>query len=299
MSHGLPTWLRRVAPKSPALKKIGPLLADLGIATICQSARCPNIGQCWSSGHATFLILGQRCTRNCRFCAVEHGDPLPPDPQEPERIAAAANALALKHVVITSVTRDDLPDGGASHFAAAIGALRRLIPDAAVEVLVPDFQGDERAITVVLEASPDIFGHNVETVPRLYPLVRPAAGYDRSLLVLRIAKEISPGQTTKSGLMVGLGETSGEVEQVLRDLRAAKVDMVTIGQYLRPTPDQLPVQEYVNPGVFARYAHLAREMGFASVQSGPLVRSSYRAREMASGRSSSNRDEQSLPRAVP
>jgi lipoic acid synthetase len=281
MNTGLPTWLRQVAPKSPALRKIGPLLKNLGISTICQSARCPNIGQCWSSGHATFLILGQRCTRNCRFCAVEHGDPLPPDPQEPERVAAAAKALGLKHVVITSVTRDDLPDGGASQFAAAIGALRSPLPHAAVEVLVPDFQGHERAIAVVLEASPDIFGHNVETVPRLYPLVRPAADYERSLRVLRIAKKISPGQTSKSGLMVGLGETAGEVEQVLRDLRAANVDMVTVGQYLQPTPQHLPVAEYVTPELFAHYARLAKGLGFTGVQSGPLVRSSYRAREMA------------------
>jgi len=284
MNDPLPAWLRGLRPKGPALREMSPLLDELGVATICQSARCPNIGQCWESGHATFLILGQRCTRNCRFCAVEPGRPPPLDTQEPERVARAAQALGLRHVVLTSVTRDDLADGGAGHFADVIHALRHLLPESAVEVLVPDFRGDERAISAVLHANPDIFGHNVETVARLYPSVRPSADYGRSLRVLKAAKEINSLQKTKSGLMVGLGETYGEVAGVLRDLRSGGVDMVTIGQYLRPTPQQLPVQEYVKPELFVRYARLAEEMGFIGVQCGPLVRSSYRAHEMAAGK---------------
>ncbi len=281
MSSKLPEWLRPAARKRPYLETMGKELAGQGLHTVCQSARCPNLGECFSRGTATFLILGNTCTRDCRFCAVEHDTPAALDPAEPRRVAEAAQRLGLRFVVITSVTRDDLEDGGAGHFAATIGAVRDLLPTSRVEVLVPDFQGDREAIRRVLDAGPAVFGHNMETVPRLYAEVRPQAQYHRSLEVLRLAAELNPAVLTKSGLMVGLGEDDDEVLAVLHDLRQVGVRALTIGQYLPPTRGHAPLIEYVAPEVFEEYARQAREMGFQHVMSGPLVRSSYHAEELA------------------
>lgn len=275
----LPSWIKRRFPPQEEWESVQRLLRTLALHTVCESARCPNIGECFRRGTATFLILGNVCTRSCRFCAVAKGTPGPLDPEEPERVAEAAQRLNLKHVVVTSVTRDDLPDGGAGHFAATIGAIRRVLPQATVEVLVPDFQGKEEALDTVLAARPDVLNHNVETVPRLYPSVRPQAHYERSLWLLKRAKEKAPGILTKSGLMVGLGETREEVEGVLRDLRGVQCDIVTIGQYLRPSVHHLPVAAYVPPEEFAYYREYALRLGFLGVASGPFVRSSYRAEE--------------------
>ena len=280
MRSRLPDWLRPAAPKAPQLAKLGRQLAALGVYTVCQSARCPNLGECFGRGHATFMIMGNVCTRDCRFCAVDHGKPGPLDPSEPARVAEAARSLGLRYVVITSVTRDDLPDGGAGHFAATISALRQVLPEARTEVLAPDFQGDEESLGTVLEAGPYVFGHNVETVPRLYPQVRPQADYGRSVAVLCKAQQMSGQIITKSGLMVGLGETQAEVRAVFRDLREAGVSALTIGQYLQPTRDHLPVVDYIRPEVFQCYERAARSLGFEHVLSGPLVRSSYHALEL-------------------
>ncbi len=268
-----PPWLvQRVA--SGSFEKVSGLLGGLGLNTVCQSAHCPNIGECFGHGTATFLILGGTCTRRCRFCAVPKGAPVPPDPGEPARVAQAAASLGLKHVVVTSVTRDDLPDGGAGHFAAVIAALRAA-GGITVEVLTPDFAGRQDALAAVLAARPDIFNHNVETIPRLYPVVRPGADYGRSLAVLAAAARA--GLRVKSGLMVGLGETADEVSVVLGDLAAAGVRAVTLGQYLRPSQVHLPVREYIHPDQFRRYEQAARDLGFGHVAAGPLVRSSYHA----------------------
>jgi lipoic acid synthetase len=282
MPH-LPEWLRAKTPKRPELEKLGRELAGRGLHTVCQSARCPNVGECFGQGTATFMILGDCCTRNCGFCAVGHGCPAPPDPEEPRRVAEAAQLLGLHYVVVTSVTRDDLPDGGAGHFARTIQAIRELLPGSRVEVLIPDFGGDESALQVVMEAAPEVLNHNVETTPRLYATVRPQADYRRSLELLRRAGQMRPESLTKSGFMLGLGETSEEVEALLRDLRAAGVGAVTIGQYLQPTREHLPVVEYVPPAVFEAYANTARRLGFDYVMSGPLVRSSYHAGELVAG----------------
>jgi lipoic acid synthetase len=254
----------------------------MGLHTVCQSARCPNLGECFGRGTATFLILGNRCTRDCRFCAIEHGLPAPPAPDEPRRVAQAAARLGLRHVVVTSVTRDDLPDGGAGQFAATVRAIRELLPGARVEVLVPDFGGDWEALQLVLVVAPEVLNHNVETVPRLYPQARPQADYQRSLALLRRAGEASAsgGLLTKSGLMVGLGESEEEVLGVLADLHCAGVAAITIGQYLQPTRSHLPVAEYVSPRRFEAYARQAQAMGFRHVMSGPLVRSSYHAADL-------------------
>jgi lipoic acid synthetase len=257
------------------------MLDELELSTVCRSAKCPNRGECFASGTATFMVLGDACTRDCRFCAVDSAPPQAPDPGEPERVADAAQRMRLRHVVVTMVTRDDLPDGGAAHVVATIEALRRHIPEARVEVLVSDFGGRADAVDAVALALPDVFNHNVETVPRLYPEVRPQADYARSLRVLARARDVAPGVPTKSGLMVGLGETPKEVEAVLGDLRGAGVEIVTIGQYLRPSAAHLPVSEYVAPEAFNAYAARARALGFAGVASGTYVRSSYRAREVA------------------
>ena len=256
------------------------MLDELHLNTVCRSAKCPNRGECYASGTATFMVLGTACTRNCRFCAVDPVRPEPSDPGEPARVAEAASRMGLRHVVVTMVTRDDLPDGGASHVVETIAALRTL-PGVRVEVLVSDFQGDEAAIDAVAHARPDVFNHNVETVPRLYAEVRPQADYARSLAVLARVGAVAPDVPTKSGLMVGLGETPDEVEAVLADLRAAGVGIVTIGQYLRPSAAHLPVTEFVTPAVFDRYAATARALGFAAVASAPFVRSSYHAGEVA------------------
>ncbi len=253
------------------------LLEALKLYTVCQEARCPNLGDCFLRGTATFLILGDTCTRNCRFCAIKKGKPLPPDEDEPQKVAQAARRLGLNHVVVTSVTRDDLPDGGASHFASTIRNIRALNPGATVEVLVPDFGGRFSSLKKVLEAKPDVFNHNVETVPRLYPLVRPEASYYRSLQLLKLAKEM--GALTKSGLMVGLGERREEVNSVMEDMRGVGVDILTLGQYLRPSRKQLEVREYLPPESFGVYKEEALRFGFHYVSSGPFVRSSYQAKE--------------------
>ena len=280
MSRRLPEWLIPAVRKRPHLAALGRELAEMGVHTVCQSARCPNLGECFARGTATFMIMGEVCTRNCGFCAVTHGAPAAREAGEPRRVAEAASWLGLKHVVVTSVTRDDLADGGAAHFAATIAAIREKLPEATVEVLVPDFNGDEEALGTVLAAGPEVLNHNVETAPRLYPRVRPQADYERSLGLLRRAGEIRSEAVTKSGLMVGLGESEEEVLAVLGDLRGAGVGAVTIGQYLQPTRRHLPVAAYIEPSRFDDYAAAAREMGFDHVLSGPLVRSSYHAEKL-------------------
>ena len=245
--------------------------------TVCEEARCPNIGECWAHGTATFMLLGDVCTRNCGFCAVKHGRPLSVDPEEPRRVAGAVSALGLRHVVITSVDRDDLPDGGASQFARTAEAIKETVPGCSVEVLIPDFQGNEAALRTVLEAPIDVLNHNVETVPRLYRRVRPGARYERSLELLDRAKRIRPDVRTKTGLMLGLGEERPEVVGVLRDLVAIRCDILTLGQYLQPTARHLPVVRYVPPEEFSELRKEALAMGFRYVESGPLVRSSYHA----------------------
>jgi lipoic acid synthetase len=247
--------------------------------TVCQEAKCPNIWECYAHQTATFLIMGSRCTRNCRFCSVTPGPPEPLDPLEPTRVAEAAARMGLKYAVVTSVTRDDLPDGGAAHFAATIRELRRLIPGIQVEVLIPDFQGDDSALLTVLAARPDVLNHNIESVPRLYPQVRPQADYLRSLALLKRAREFDAGIATKSGLMLGLGEEAQEVRRTLQDLRAVDCRILTLGQYLQPSPEHLPVVRYVPPEEFENWRTSALEMGFAEVASGPFVRSSYHAKE--------------------
>jgi len=245
--------------------------------TVCESAACPNVGECWNRRTATFMILGNVCTRRCGFCAVQKGAPLPVDYDEPRRVADAVAALGLRYAVITSVNRDDRKDGGAELFALTIRAIRAKVPDCKVEVLIPDFQGSEAALALVMEAAPDVLNHNIETVPRLYRQVRLGARYQRSLDLLAAAKRMSPATPTKSGLMVGLGESTDEVVDVMRDLRRSQVDILTVGQYLRPSPRHLPVARFVSPEEFAAYRRLGLEMGFAHVESGPLVRSSYHA----------------------
>ncbi|MEN6505111.1 MAG: lipoyl synthase [Planctomycetaceae bacterium] len=287
----LPPWLTRRLGPSRQADQVAALLADLHLVTVCDGAHCPNRHECYSRRTATFMILGETCTRNCRFCAVSPcagAAPLPPREDEPAAVAEACKRLALRHVVITSVTRDDLADGGAGHFAQTIAAVRGAVPHAIIEVLVPDFHGDHAAIETVLAAAGHVFNHNVETVDRLYATVRPQANYHRSLGVLAHAK--SRGATTKSGLMVGLGETPGQVEQVLRDLRAAGCDIVTIGQYLAPSKHHLPVVRYVEPAEFAAYEEAAKAVGFAAVAAGPFVRSSYQAEDVFNKRCASSRD---------
>jgi lipoic acid synthetase len=258
-------------------RQLKQLVADLQLHTVCESAACPNIGDCWNRRTATFMILGNVCTRRCGFCAVQKGGPLPVDYDEPRRVAEACAALGLKFAVITSVNRDDRKDGGAELFALTIQAIRKRIESCGVEVLVPDFQGSHAAMDIVLEASPDILNHNTETVPRLYRQVRLGARYERSLDMLAYVKQAAPGTPTKSGLMLGLGETLEEVAVVMRDLRAAHVDILTLGQYLRPSAKHLPIIRYVPVEEFAELKRLGYEMGFRHVESGPLVRSSYHA----------------------
>jgi lipoic acid synthetase len=256
------------------------LLRESALNTVCEEARCPNLGECFSRGTATFMLLGDRCTRRCDYCAVSTARPQPPDPGEPDRVAEAAARLALRHVVLTAVARDDLEDGGAAHFAAAVRAVRRRLPGARVEVLTPDFKGDGRALDAVLAARPDVFNHNIETVPRVFPRVRPQGSYRRSLDLLAAVKARHPAMATKSGLMVGLGETDAEIAGTLADLRAAGVEIVTIGQYLRPTRDHAPVHRYVSPEAFRGLERQARAVGFPTVYSGVFVRSSFNAEEV-------------------
>lgn len=274
----LPEWIR--TKSFEGIHDTKRTLRSYKVSTVCEEARCPNIGECYSRPTATFMILGSRCTRNCGFCSVESSAPEPIDPKEPERVALAAKEMRLKYVVITSVTRDDLPDGGAGHFARAVYAVRKHLLGVKVEVLTPDFQGDTDALLTVLSSRPDVFGHNVETVPRLYLVVRPRADYIRSLQILKYAKKIAPDVHTKSGLMLGLGETLDEVSDVLKDLSNAGCDFVTIGQYLRPSRKNLPVIEYIRPEIFESLRNRALDMGFKYVASSPLVRSSMNAEEM-------------------
>jgi lipoic acid synthetase len=257
------------------------LLRDQKLTTVCEEARCPNLGECFSRGTATFMLLGDRCTRRCGYCSIATAKPLPPDPDEPERVALAATRLELRYVVLTAVARDDLGDGGAGQFAATIAALRERLPQAEVEVLTPDFKGDPESLAIVLAERPDVFNHNIETVPRLFPRVRAQGSYALSLRLLAALKTLRPGQVTKSGLMVGLGETDAEIEAVLGDLRRVGVDILTLGQYLRPTRAHEPVERYVTPEGFERLARQARGLGFPTVYSGVFVRSSYNAAEVA------------------
>jgi len=253
------------------------LIGGLRLHTVCESAACPNVGECWNHRTATFMILGNVCTRRCGFCAVGKGAPLPVDEDEPARVAEAAAILGLEYAVITSVNRDDRKDGGAALFASTIRAIRARLPECKVEVLIPDFQGSHAAMDMLLDAAPDVLNHNIETVPRLYRQVRLGARYERSLDILAYAKRVRPSIPTKSGLMLGLGETIEEVVQAMRDLRAHNVDLLTIGQYLRPSPKHLPILRYATPGEFAEFRRAGLAMGFAHVESGPLVRSSYHA----------------------
>jgi len=277
----VPPWLKRPAVVGPRLDDLDRLVSRLGLTTVCREAECPNAAECFARGELAVMILGHVCTRACAFCAVDHGRPAPPDRGEPDAVGRLARELELEHVVLTSVTRDDLPDGGAQHFADTVRRVKRHRPEAGVEVLVPDFRGRWESVDRVIESGPDVFAHDLETVARLYPRVRPGAGYRRSLDVLARASASGRDVVVKSGLIVGLGETEDEVIETLRDLWRAGCRAVTIGQYMRPGPEQLPIAEYVLPGRFARYAGAARELGFEAVASGPFVRSSYRAGELA------------------
>jgi len=280
-ANRFPPWLRKRIPTGDDAAGVRRLLAELDLATVCASAHCPNLAECFARGTATFLILGNSCTRSCRFCAIPAGPPGPPRQDEPEAVAEACERLGLRHVVVTSVTRDDLADGGAAHFARTIRAIRRHLPHAVIEVLTPDFRGRGASVDIVLDAGPHIFNHNVETVPRLYPQVRPEADYRRSLDVLAHAKRRAERDATtryaKSGLMVGLGERAEEVRGVLRDLRGVGCDILTIGQYLAPSRAHAPVVRFVAPPEFEAWEAEARALGFAAVAAGPFVRSSYQA----------------------
>jgi lipoic acid synthetase len=276
-----PEWLKVRAPGSPSYLRLKGLMRDLGLHTVCEEARCPNIGECWNHGTATFMILGDVCTRACSYCAVAHGRPGAVDPGEPARVASAIGTLGLNYVVVTSVDRDDLPDGGASIFAATIRATRARVPECRIEVLIPDFQGDEAALRTVLDARPDVLNHNTETVPRLYRMARSGGRYPRTLELLDRSRRYAPDIPTKSGLMVGLGEEREELIATLRDLRHVGCGILTIGQYLRPTEAHAPMVRYYHPDEFRELKATALEMGFVHVESGPLVRSSYHAHETA------------------
>lgn len=278
-----PAWLRAPAPVGDNYRELKALVTDLRLHTVCESAACPNVGECWNRRTATFMILGNVCTRRCGFCAVQKGGPLPVDFDEPRRVAEACHALGLKFAVITSVNRDDRKDGGAELFAMTIRAIRERIPHCGVEVLVPDFQGSHAAMDIVLDARPDVLNHNTETVPRLYRQVRLGARYERSLDMLAYAKASVTGIPTKSGLMLGLGETIDEVIAVMRDLRTSNVDILTLGQYLRPSPKHLPIIRYVPQSEFDELKRVGYELGFTHVESGPLVRSSYHASDAVRG----------------
>jgi lipoic acid synthetase len=275
-----PTWLRKRLPKEADYENVRALLKKSRLHTVCQEANCPNLWECFSRKTATFLIMGDRCTRNCRFCAVAHGQPGLPDPSEPIRVAEVVETLQLSYVVITSVTRDDLADGGAEFFARSVYEIKKRIANILVEVLVPDFQGDIEAVSTIVEVSPDVVSHNLETVPRLYAAVRPEAKYRRSLDFLRHVKSCDPTIYTKSGLMLGLGESDEEILETLQDLRNTGCSLLTLGQYLQPTPQHLTVQRFVSPEKFDKWREIALEMGFAEAASGPFVRSSYQAREL-------------------
>jgi len=290
MVKRFPPWIIKKLSLAPSDKKGGEeevnktrnLLSRLDLHTVCEAAHCPNIWECFSESTATFMILGNICTRNCKFCSVAKGSPLPVDQKEPERLAQAVKKLGLKHVVITSVTRDDLSDGGTSQFFSTIKEVRSINPDVIIEVLIPDFAGNREAINQVLEARPDIIGHNLETVPSLYRKVRPEASYERSLRLLELVKILQPDIYTKTGLMLGLGEEEQEILQVMEDLRRIDCDILTMGQYLQPSSSHLEVRRFVTPSKFEQYKGVAEKMGFLFVASGPFVRSSYRASEFSS-----------------
>ncbi len=272
-----PEWLKKKMPNKKSLDSMQQMVRHLKLHTVCEEANCPNLGECFESKTATFMILGETCTRACRFCAVDKGTALPPDPAEPEHLAEAVKKLGLKHAVITSVTRDDLPDGGAAQFAAAVNSVRRLNPNTTIEVLIPDFQGNESALITVLGAKPEILNHNIETVPSLYEKVRPGADYKRSIDLLMRVKKHYPSILSKTGIMVGLGETHAEMTAVMTQLVGIQCDIVTIGQYLQPSAQHLPVAEFVTPEQFEAYRREGLALGIGFVESGPFIRSSYNA----------------------
>ncbi len=274
-----PPWLKVRAPGGPKYIRLKGLMQEWNLHSVCEEAHCPNIGECWEDLTATFMILGDVCTRNCGYCAVTHGRPVWEDREEPERVGRAVGELALEHVVITSVNRDDLADGGASHFAATTRAIRRHAPACRVELLIPDFQGSAPALEAVIAAGPDVLNHNTETVPRLYKVVRHGGRYERTLELFRLGRRVAPRLVTKSGIILGLGEERDELLATMADLRAADVNILTLGQYLRPSAQHLPVARFYHPDEFAELAERGREMGFAHVESGPLVRSSYHAKK--------------------
>jgi lipoic acid synthetase len=274
-----PSWLKVRAPGGPNYLRLRQLMRELDLHTVCEEAHCPNVGECWEHGTATFMILGDVCTRNCAYCAVAHGRPPKFDPAEPERVAEACAEMKLRHVVLTSVDRDDLPDFGAWAFAETIRQIKARLPEASVEVLVPDFQGKESSIAEVLAAGPDIYNHNTETVPRLYKKCRPGGRYERVMKIFTYAKRTAPDIPTKTGIILGMGETIPEVEAVMRDLRAVDVDILTLGQYLRPSDAHVALDRYVTPEEFRHLYEVGMAMGFRHVESGPLVRSSYHAWE--------------------
>ncbi len=277
ISVGKPPWLKRKLPVGPQYEEMRQQLRNGCLTTVCQEAQCPNQFECYSRGTATFMILGDKCTRNCSFCAVSHGPDGPPDPAEPARVGEAVRSLRLKYAVVTSVTRDDLDDGGASFFVATIREIRRQSPGTLIEILIPDLQGNMEALQKIVEAGPDVLNHNIETVPRLYPTVRPEAIYRRSIDLLEGVKKINPDMVSKSGIMLGLGESRAELLGVMDDLLAAKCDILTMGQYLQPSKHHLAIVEFVTPQVFAELGEIALQRGFAGVASGPSVRSSYEA----------------------
>jgi lipoic acid synthetase len=276
-----PPWLKVRAPGGPNFLRLKGLMREWNLHSVCEEAHCPNVGECWEDLTATFMILGDVCTRNCGYCAVTHGRPVWEDREEPERVGRAIRELGLEYAVITSVNRDDLADGGAAHFAATIRATRRHAPGCRVEVLIPDFQGDAEALQTVIEAEPDVLNHNTETVPRLYKLARHGGRYERSLDLFRRARRAAPGLVTKSGIIVGLGEERAELLATMRDLRAVDVKVLTLGQYLRPSARHLPIAKYYRPEEFRELAEAGRAMGFAHVEAGPLVRSSYHAKRQS------------------
>ena len=278
-----PAWLKVRAPGGPKYLRLKGLMREWNLHSVCEEAHCPNIGECWEDLTATFMILGDVCTRNCGYCAVTHGRPQWEDREEPERVGRAVGELGLEHVVITSVNRDDLADGGAAHFAATVGAIRRHAAGCRVELLIPDFQGNADALDAVIAAGPDILNHNTETVPRLYKVARHGGRYERTLEIFRRARRVAPGLRTKSGIILGLGEERDELVATLRDVREAGVSILTLGQYLRPSAQHLPVARYYHPDEFRELGEIGRALGFAHVESGPLVRSSYHAKAQAKG----------------
>ena len=278
-----PAWLKVRAPGGPKYLRLKGLMREWNLHSVCEEAHCPNIGECWEDLTATFMILGDVCTRNCGYCAVTHGRPQWEDREEPERVGRAVGELALEHVVITSVNRDDLADGGAAHFAATVGAIRRHAPGCRVELLIPDLHGNADALDTVIAAGPDILNHNTETVPRLYKVARHGGRYERTLDLFRRARRVAPGLLTKSGIILGLGEERDELVATMRDLQEAGVSILTLGQYLRPSPQHLPVARYYHPDEFRELGEIGRALGFAHVESGPLVRSSYHAKSQAKG----------------